>query len=300
MAYTLGIDGGGSKTEAVIIDDQDRVWGRGLSGGCNTNFVPRRDAISSYVHAVRQALDEAGLQPCDIRQAGCTFGGVARDAFAEVGLDVVPIGVGECRVAFERAGIDRLYGIAMIAGTGSSCFGYGADGRRFHSGGLGALLGDEGSGYDIGLRAIRRALLSKDGRRPPTALAEAVCRYLGVPSLGSVVGKLSGVRIQQPLIAGFAARVAEVASAGDEAAIEIITEAGRTLGDLAAFVAGRVFQADDEFPVVMAGGVFNAGDLLIDSFKSVVAPQFPRASFIVARMSPGEAVARIVRRIAGS
>ncbi|MGB9619298.1 MAG: BadF/BadG/BcrA/BcrD ATPase family protein, partial [Armatimonadota bacterium] len=157
--------------------------------------------------------------------------------------------------------------------------------------------GDEGSGYDIGLRGIRRALLSKDGRRPPTALTGAACLYFDVPSIGYVVGKLSRPRIQQPLIAGFAAMVSEAANAGDEAAIEIIIDAGKALGELAAFVAGRVFEREDTFPVVLAGGVFNAGDLLIDPLKAVMAPQFPKAEFTIAKMSPGEAVARLVRRM---
>ena len=294
--YTLGIDGGGSKTEAVIIDDNECVLGKGLAGGCNMNFVARGAAVAAFVDAIRQALEDAGLQATEIGRAGCTFGGAASDAFAEVGLTVAPLGIGECQVAFERAGFTRTYGIAMVAGTGSSCFGFGEDGRRFHSGGLGALLGDEGGGYDIGLRGIRRALLSRDGRLPPTALTEAVCDYLEVPNLGHVVTKLSGTRIQQPLIAGFAARVAEAASAGDEAAVEIITEAGKTLGELIAFVASRVFERDDEFPIALAGGVFKAGDLLIEPLEAVVAPRFPNAKFVIARMSPGEAVARLARR----
>ncbi len=294
--YTLGIDGGGSKTEAVIIDDNDLVLGRGLAGGCNTNFVTRREAAASFAQAIRQALDAAGLRPADIGRAACTFGMAAREAFAEVGLVVPPVAVGEHNVVWERSGLARRYGVSIVAGTGSSCCGFGRDGRHFHAGGLGVLLGDEGGGYDIGLRAMRRAMLSIDGRRPPTALSGAVCDYLGVPTLGHVVRKLSGTRIQQPLIAGFAARVAEAANTGDEAAIEIIRGAGETLGELVAFVASRVFERGDEFPVVLAGGVFRAGDLLIEPLKAVVAPEFPKAGFVVATMSPGEAVARLARR----
>ena len=295
--YTLGIDGGGSKTEAAIIDDNDRVLGRGLAGGSNTNFVTRRAAAAAFVEAIRQALDAAGLQAAEIGCAGCTFGGAAREAFAEVGIGTAPFGIGESQVAFERAGLDRMYGIAMVAGTGSTCFGIDGNGKQFHSGGLGALLGDEGGGYDIGLRGIRRALLSRDGRRPPTALTDAVCDYFEVPRIGHVVSKLSGTRIQQPLIAGFAARVAAAAAAGDEAATEIIMEAGETLGELIGFVASRLFGPDDAFPVVLAGGVFQAGSILTDPLKRVVIERFPRAEFVLANTSPGEAAARIARRM---
>lgn len=296
MSYILGVDGGGSKTEAVIIDHSGAVLGRGLAGGSNTNFVPWQEAVASFRNAIQQALCEAHLEAQQISAAGCTFGSAAPDAFAELGIGVKPVGIAEYRVVFERAGLDRVYGVALVAGTGSSCFGFGESGKRFHAGGLGPLLGDEGGGYDIGLRGLRRALLAEQGRKPPTMLLQAACEYFGVPRAGMLVAKLAGPYIRQPLVAGFAREVAECARQGDEAALEIMQYAGRTLGELVSFVAGRVFSREDEFPVALAGGVFGAGELVIGPLRSVVLEQFPRAQLIVAWMSPGEAVARLVRK----
>jgi N-acetylglucosamine kinase-like BadF-type ATPase len=297
VVYILGIDGGGSKTEAAIIDDNDRVLGCSVAGGSNTNFVERSEAVKSFVTAIKGALEEAGLQPSQIAGAGCTFGGVASDAFAEIGLCVKPVGVSECRVAFERAGLERMYGVALIAGTGSSCFGFGPEGQRFHAGGHGPLLGDEGGGYDIGIRGARIALQSYEGRKPPTMLIQAACEYFDVPNIRLLVHKLAGSCIRQTLIAGFAARVSDCARRGDQLASEILQYAGSVLGELVAFVASRVFSSDDEFPVVMAGGVFKAGDLVIEPLKSVVTAQFPKARLIVGHMNPGEAVARVTKRV---
>ncbi|MDH7601649.1 MAG: BadF/BadG/BcrA/BcrD ATPase family protein [Armatimonadota bacterium] len=300
MTYILGVDGGGSKTEAAVIDENRRVLGRGLAGGSNTNFVSRKEAVSSYVSAVKQALDEAGLRPQQIAAAGCTFCSAAPDAFAELGLQVKPIPIGEHQVAFERAGLQEVYGVVLIAGTGSSCFGFGKDGRRFHAGGHGPLLGDEGGGYDIGLQALRTALKAEEGRKPPTMLVEAACEYFGVRNARSVVSRLAGLQIEQPLIAGFAARVAECARQGDEAALEILRYAGTALGELAAFVAGRIFDRADRFPVVLAGGVFNAGDLVVEPLRAVVSAQFPGADYAAARMNPGEAAARVTLKLVES
>lgn len=296
MSYILGVDGGGSKTEAVIIDRNGVMLGHGLAGGSNTNFIPWREAVASFRYAIQQALHNAQLEPRQICAAGCTFGSAAPNAFAELGIGVKPVGIAEHQVAFERAGLDRVYGVALVAGTGSSCFGFGESGKQFHAGGLGPLLGDEGSGYDIGLRGLRRALLAEKGRRPPTMLSQAVCEYFGVHTASMLVAKLAGPCIRQPLVAGFARKVAECARQGDEAALEIMQYAGRTLGELAIFVASHVFSREDEFPVALAGGVFGAGELVIDPLRSVILEQFPEARLIVARMSPGEAVARLVRK----
>lgn len=293
--YTLGIDGGGSKTAVTIIDDSERVIGRGLGGGTNTNFTNRRSAVAAFKRAIRQALAEAGLQPADITYAGSTFSMAAGQAFKDLGIECEPLQVGEPEVAFERAGIRQMRGIALIAGTGSSCFGYGDECRRFHSGGWGALLGDEGSAFDIGLRAIKRALAAMDGRLPETLLVDHLKSYFAARSLRDVINRC-GIRINQPLVAGFATHTSEAAIAGDEAALEILKSAGEELGELAVFVARRVFDKSSEFPVVLAGGVFNAGSVVIDPIRSIFASQFPRAEVVVAFGEPGEAVARITRR----
>jgi N-acetylglucosamine kinase-like BadF-type ATPase len=159
------------------------------------------------------------------------------------------------------------------------------------------LLGDEGGGYDIGIRGARIALQSYEGRKPPTMLIQAACEYFDVPNIRLLVHKLAGPCIRQTLIAGFAARVSDCARRGDQLASEILQYAGSVLGELVAFVASRVFSSDDEFPVVMAGGVFKAGDLVIEPLKSVVTAQFPKARLIVGHMNPGEAVARVTKRV---
>ena len=294
--YTLGIDGGGTKTEAVIIDELEQVAGVGLGGGSNCSFITHRAAVDSFVSAIRAALSSANLEPSDITCGGCTFGGAAKAAFEEVGIAVEPMPIAEHRVALERACITATSGVVLVAGTGSSCLAFSGEDKRTHSGGWGALLGDEGSAYDIGLRGIKRAMYAADGRLPATALTDAVCEYFQVDRVLGVVKELLGERIQQAKVAGFAVKVCETARAGDEAALQIIEEAGETLGELIAHTARRVLSEEDEFPIVLAGGVFNAGDLIIGPIRCVVAPQFPRARVLVARMSPGEAAARLARR----
>lgn len=298
--YVMGIDGGGSKTEAVILDADGRAQGTGLAGGCNVNFCARRAAVNAYKRAIRAALKDAGLRPADIARAGCTFASAAPAAFEELGITAPWRAYGEAAVAFERAGIHQPIGVAVIAGTGSSVMGRGyptseADsGSSFSLGGWGAVLGDDGGGYDIARRAIRRVLAAADGRLPPTSLTQAVEDYFGLSSAWQIIGRLAGTKVNQALVAGFTVRVGEEAARGDEAALSIVRDAGTELGKMAAYAAGRLFAAEDEFPFVLAGGVFNMGALITDALRAVVEPRFPRSRTVVADASPGEAVARLV------
>ncbi len=293
--FVLGIDGGGSKTAAAIIDDEGNVLGRGLGGGTNTNFTSRPDAVQAFKDAIGHALDEAGLKASQITCAGSTFSMAAEEAFGELGLEMQPIRIGEPEVVFERAGLHELMGVALVAGTGSSCFASDGHGRTAHGGGWGALLGDEGSAFDIGLRGIKRGLGARCGRQPETMLADAVESYFGAGQIWRVIVE-NGTRINQSRVAGFAVKVSEAAQAGDAAAVEILDHAGRELADLAAFVARQVFRESDEFPVVLGGGVFKAGEMVIAPIRAVFASHFPRATLVVADGDPGEAVARITMR----
>lgn len=294
--YTLGIDGGGSKTDAVVLDEHGSVVGAGVGGGCNVNFTPRRSAAAAYRRAIRAALKEASITTADVMRAGCTFGAVAKEVFEELGISAEARHFGEYTVAFERAGISELRGVALTAGTGSSCAALDAGQRTIGFGGWGPLLGDDGSAYDIGLQGIKRALLAAEGRATDTLLEGAVREYFGVENTKIAIGKLCNTGISQPQVAGFAPFVSRAAYDGDPAANEIVESAGEVLGELAAFTARQFFREADSFPFVLAGGVFNIGKLVIDPIRCVLRPQFPNARIVVAEMRPGEAVARLATR----
>lgn len=296
--YTIGIDGGGSKTDAVILDQQGSVAGAGTAGGCNANFTPRRTAAAAYRRSIRAAIKQANIAPEQIARAGCTFAAVADEVFRELGIPAQVRSFGEYQVAFERASISELRGVALVAGTGSSCVAVDNGERVTSAGGWGPIFGDEGSGYDIGLQGIKRAVLASEGRGPDTILKDAMKEYFREDKLRRAAYKLFDTRVNQPLIAGFAKEVSKAASEGDEAAIEIIESAGEVLGELAAFVARRLFAEEDSFPFVLAGGVFNIGKPVLDPIRCVLKPQFPHSRIVVGEMRPGEAVARLAMKLA--
>ena len=275
--YFLGIDGGGTKTHAVIADAFCRVIGEGTSGASNPLRAGLRDAVSHVECAVAEAASSARVRLEQITSACAAIAGInhhihfhtMKDALNHaLGLDNLHL-VTDARAALEGA-LDSRPGVVIIAGTGSIAMGVNAEGHQARSGGWGPTFGDEGSGYDIARRALRAIASSFDGRSRPTVLSERFCRRLGIASTADLPGVIYNSDSEPVEIASLAELVAEAAREGDEVACEILREAGRELGALAASVIGRLGMQSNEFRVACVGSVFNSGEIVQESLRQTI------------------------------
>jgi N-acetylglucosamine kinase-like BadF-type ATPase len=288
----LGIDGGGTKTASVIIDSQGRRVAEGMGGPSNSFHNPIEIVVQSVQDSVQSAL--AQVEGPVIR-AGCVaprFEGIVdylSNALSAAEFDWI----GERRAGFAAAGIEREMGVVIIAGTGSSFHAVRADGTSKSAGGWGSLLGDEGSAFDIAVQAIKKGLRAIDGRGPATALSGRLQSFFAQNDDHAFVHATTIARLPRNHIARFAAEAVQAAREGDEAAMRIYEDAARSLGSDAAFVARALFDPGDEFPVVLAGGVFEAGDLIVPVLAETVHAEFPRADVMRTQVSPAEGAARI-------
>ncbi|MEI9409640.1 N-acetylglucosamine kinase [Mesorhizobium salmacidum] len=184
--YFLGVDGGGTGCRARLEDAQGMVLGQGLSGPATTRLGIEA-AWGSIAKAYGAAIDEAGFGPAETARihAGIGLAGIGRKGALEAlraiahpfaSIDFVSDGVGACLGA--HSGQD---GAIVIAGTGSIGLGF-VEGRDLRAGGYGFPISDEGSGADLGLKAVQLALRAHDGRHERTALlAEVMQRFAGDP-----------------------------------------------------------------------------------------------------------------------
>jgi glucosamine kinase len=184
--YFLGVDGGGTGCRARIEDTQGNVLGQGLSGPATTRLGIDA-AWASVAKAFGTAIEEAGFGAVEIARihAGIGLAGIGRKGALEAlqviehpfaSIDFVSDGVGACLGA--HSGQD---GAIVIAGTGSIGLGF-VDGRDLRVGGYGFPISDEGSGADLGLKAVQLALRAHDGRHERTALlAEMMQRFQSDP-----------------------------------------------------------------------------------------------------------------------
>jgi len=184
MRYVLGIDGGGSKIVCLAADEKGRLLGYGRGGGVNTNYVLRQEARDSARSAINTALQEASLRAEQIESL-CIGAPLDPETLGKVieecGIKhVVRAAEGETPRWAARFWIDGRVGVTVGAGTGSLARGWARDGREVGAGGWGAALGDEGSGYWIGFKAMRAVLQAHDGRLEETMLTKAVLEHFGL------------------------------------------------------------------------------------------------------------------------
>jgi glucosamine kinase len=261
MALYLAIDAGGTKTRCVLADET-RVLGRAATGTVKLMRVAEAEATSRLHAMLAEAAATAGVSLADVQHtcfglAGSRSESVqqwARKAMAEAGVGGELAICGDEEIALDGA-FHGGPGILVIAGTGSNAIGRSSDGQLFRAGGWGPVLGDEGSGYWIGLEAIRASLraLDQDPQRDETAerslvLLNAIGKHLGVASLGELVAlanlRAPSTNTNPPDFAALAPVVAECAAAGDLIAGSVLRRAGEELASLVAKVHRKLEIAD--------------------------------------------------------
>jgi len=298
----VGVDGGGSKTHAVIVDPDGRVMGEGTSGPSN----PLRVGIARAAAAVREAIDKAceaaHVRRQDILAAEVGLAGArrtelrerVREALNNFGIADLEV-VSDADIALHGA-TDGEPGVVVIAGTGSVCCGVNARGKRNCAGGWGPVAGDEGGGAWIARRALRAIAHASDGRGPKTSLMAAGCAYFHVTTPEDLSTAIYAPTMTNERLAGFGKQVIEAAKAKDPVAREIVAEAGSELGLAVAAVIRNLKLETERFQVAYVGGVFEAGgDLVLGPMCERIHQLAPLAFVAPPRMSPSLAAARMAR-----
>lgn len=259
MRYFVGIDGGGTRTTLGIADERGTELLRRI--GPAGIVDARRPSASAelLVSLVREAVESAGLEgPASVLCAG--LAGVTNAAEREiVEATLTRSGVAD-RVAVLSDGETALFGalgggagILVISGTGSVAYGRSEDGRVGRCGGWGMTLGDEGSGYAVGRAGLRAALLSVDGRSPPTRLLSDLLGVLGFAAVEALPPWIA--RSAKGEVALLGVHVLRAAEAGDAVAREIVSEAALDLAAHVDALVARLGPWNEPPAVVLHGGL---------------------------------------------
>ena len=303
--YYLGVDGGASKTAALVIDEEGQALGRGVAGPSNHLRVGIETATRNIERAVNIALVEAGMAIRQVEYAYCGIAGADHPAHRQRVIDSLRIFFprgnfivdNDARIALTGA-VGFGSGIVIISGTGSVAFGRNETGQEARAGGWGPTIGDEGSGYAIardGLSAIVRA---HDGRGRPTKMTELLCYDYDMCSPEDLPRFVYATTTHADDIARYGKLVIESARLGDEVAREILERAGRELAECVLAVARRLSLTKIAFPVAYVGGVFNAEDVLLDPMKSVLHKEAAQATLSPPNNTPVEGAAMMAIRAA--
>ncbi len=258
IKYYLGIDGGGTKTEFVLTDEQGTVLARTVLAGSNPNDI----GIAETLRILGEGIDiVCGDRP---RRSISVFaglsGGITGDAEIKIAEFLRRLRFGaasnesDARNAI-AVGLKDTDGVAVILGTGSIAFAQ-CGGVRYRVGGYGNLFGDAGSGYSFGHDAILAALWHEEGSGTPTILTEMIQARCDKKT---VLDSLSDFYIGgKKKIASFAPLVFEAQRRGDAVAEAIIQKNVADVADLIVRTA-RYLPEDMPTTVALCGGI-SVGD----------------------------------------
>ena len=271
--YLMGIDGGGSKTTAMLTDEAGCILGQGTAGASNFQVGGHQAAYAAILAAMAAAWAEAGIVSQPLSALCIGLSGVDRPgerAFfqqwaAETHHQARVVIVNDAELVL-AAGTPAGWGLTLICGTGSIVYGRSPAGQRARADGWGHLLGDEGSGYAIGLAALRAVMRAHDGRGPATALSEAILAHWALEIATDLVPRVYQELHGKHEIAALASTVEAMAAEGDPVAQHILANAGRELALAAQAVAYRL-DLVAPVPCALAGGVVVGGRLVRHEFQ---------------------------------
>jgi N-acetylglucosamine kinase len=314
MRFVLGVDGGGTKTDCVLMDESGKILARSQAGPSNPLRVGFGAAISSIREAARQALAQAALP------AGATVAAVcaglagagppesAEKIYALLAAEFLESKLQVCTdldLALAATGDGPV--IVLLAGTGSFAVGRNAAGETARAGGYGSQIGDEGSAYDIGRRAVLTAMHENDRTGADSLLGQRLLRELGCANWSDVKARAQAASDEVfPRLFSVIAMVADWLETPSETPSEtsarnsakgILRAAAFDLAALADNLAERLHLRGTRFAVAKTGGMIGRSKYLESQIDERLKNAFPQAELEALRVSPAEAAARSALRL---
>jgi N-acetylglucosamine kinase-like BadF-type ATPase len=279
--HVLGIDAGGTKTVALVADSNGGIVGEGRAGGANLQTEGELQVEKVLHEVIEQAMSGRylALDSVCLGMAGVdreSDGRVIRDIMRRLGFREGTLIVNDALIALV-AGAGTNPGLVVISGTGSIAYGVSGRGLAARAGGWGPTLGDEGSGYWIGRRALEAVVRDADGRGPKTALTARVLEFFSLARPELLVSEIYHQPQGRRAIAALAAEVDRARGEGDLVAGEIMIDAADELATAAASVITRLDMRGEQFPILLAGGMLKRSEWLATEIRRRMAEVAPRS-----------------------
>jgi N-acetylglucosamine kinase len=299
--YFLGLDGGGTKTDCVLVDASGATLARSTAGPSNPIRAGYAKAWFTLSDAADVVLEHQHIKACDIRGIYAGIGGAGRDAVAKRIANFLENSFPEAAVTVTtdlavtlQAAVGDGEGLVLIIGTGSAAYGRDARGQTARAGGRGPWFSDEGSAFDIGRRALAAVVRAEENRGQDTALSGRVLKWLGCSEWNRVLDWV--VKNPDDVFPRVFPLVAELGDKGDPVCEAILTNAAESLTELAASALSRLKFHDREIPIAKAGGTVGRSKFLDAAIDEGLNRVAPRARLIPLAMKPAEAAAQLAIR----
>jgi N-acetylmuramic acid 6-phosphate etherase len=297
--FVIGVDGGGSKTEAVVADRQGAILGRGAGGSSNYLNVGLDTASIALQTAIAQALQQAGLEQSQISAATWALAGVGREEdrqrLGQVAarlLPAIPVQIENDALGALMGGLGTRRGVVLIGGTGMIVYGEDGQGGSARAGGWGTYL-DQGSGYALARAALSAIACAADHRDHRTGLTGRILAALGLASAWDLPGWLYNPGRSATDIAALTPHLLAEAGAGDMIAVEIMAQGAEALANAVAAAARQLRFSHDPFRLALCGGLLTGSDLYRQTVIQAVHTRLPHAQPQLPQSDPATGAALI-------
>lgn len=298
MDYVLGFDGGGTKTECVLMDPAGKILARGIAGPSNPSRIGVESAVREIEKAADLCLREVRATRTAVAALGAGLAGTTdldrkermraalAGAFPGAAVNIFT----DLEMALAAAGEGQV--IVLVAGTGSAAIGRDAQGQIWRTGGYGPLHSDDGSAYDIGSRAVAGAIKERDARGVDSSLGQRILKQLAYESWPDLRRQAA----QQPdtVFPLVFPVVAAAADEGDVTARGILVQAARELAALVQVVADHGVYGREETLIAKTGGTVGRSAFFDAQLDAALKRVLPGARIGGLLMSPAEAAALAV------
>jgi N-acetylglucosamine kinase-like BadF-type ATPase len=299
MMIVVGIDGGNSKTLAVVVEAAGTVLSVQRGGGTNHQVVGLDAAIKGVTSLAVEAIAAAGMRPDDIDAAFCTLAGAdLPEDFAKLlpalraTLPVQPVGLDNDIHGVLRSGSDNPNAVCVGWGSGTNAAGRNARGQSYRLPALGWYSGDWGGGGDLAREAVWYVARAHDGRGVSTALTEVVCGALGVPDPEAMIHRfyvteMQGAESNWPCLLAIVPRIFEAADEGDRVAVELVERSAQEIVSTAVALLRRLDLLSVPADVVLGGSIFRTETrLLMTRIKQLLRADAPLGAVILPEVEP--------------
>jgi len=305
MTLFLGFDGGGTKTACAVIDAAGRVLGEGAAGPSNPLRIGYEKAFSALRAAAEASLDGAHAEKEAIGSVCAALAGAGRRGVAEKVKQFLRSSFPSARAyvasdfeAALEAAAGAGPGVVLIAGTGSAAFGRNARGETLRAGGYGPWIGDEGSAFDIGRRAVAAVASASDRGDPEPFFAPRLLAAIHCADWNELIERAA--EHADEVFPNLFPVIVEAAESGGDLARQLLQHAAIELGALAENVVRRLRLQEEEFVLAKSGGVFGRTRLLDEPLNSRLRAIAPQARIELLRKAPAVGAAQIALRFAAA
>jgi N-acetylglucosamine kinase-like BadF-type ATPase len=301
MRYVLGFDGGGTKTDCVLMDESGAILARGRSGPSNPLRVGFEEAVAALQEAARLALAEARLELPSIAGICAGLAGTRHpEAAAKVQSALSRIFpaaricvLTDLALSLEATG--ECPSVVLVAGTGSAAIGWDSQRRLSRVGGYGPLISDQGSAYNVGRQAIQSVLRDRDRTGTDTPMGVQILRQLKCPGWKELQERVRTA--PDEIFPHVFPLIATSADDGDEGARQLLRDAAFELALLVEMIVQHLCLRDTTFLLAKTGGMIGRSVFLDAELDERLEHAAPRARIRALPIPPVVAAARVALQL---